>query len=657
MRLSALLLSFLAFAAGGLICLVAANFAVAMIEDSSEINLRQALDSETHTWAEVQADGLQVILSGTAPDEATRFNALSTAGGVVDAARIIDAMQVAPSANLAAPRFSVEILRNEVGISVIGLIPADTDRDALIERLGSISGHGKLTDLLETANYPVPKGWDKALGFAITTLEQLPRSKISVDAGKVSITAITGSVSEKQALEKRLNRSAPPELRLALDVSAPRPVITPFTLRFLIDETGAHFDACSADTDASRKRIERAAQAAGFSGNAGCVVGMGVPSANWARAAELGIRALAELGQGSVTMSDADITLVASRDISAEHFDRVVGELDTALPAVFALHAILPDPEDPASSGPPEFVATLSPEGQVQLRGRVSDETLRQMADSYAKARFGSNSVYTATRVVNDLPDGWAVRVLGGLEALSLLNNGILNVTPDNVTLKGITERPDGRARAAQLLSERLGETETYDLEITYRPAPEPVDRPPTPEECETELAKAQETGKITFEPGLTTIEDSATETMDRIAEILNRCGEIRLEIQGHTDSQGRESMNLQLSQARAQSVLNELRARRVLTATYAAVGYGESQPIADNETDEDREDNRRIEFHVILPEQTQETETMLETVASETADEDPASQTEAGAEPGPEQDQQDQEEQAEPEDPENEQN
>ena len=69
------------------------------------------------------------------------------------------------------------------------------------------------------------------------------------------------------------------------------------------------------------------------------------------------------------------------------------------------------------------------------------------------------------------------------------------------------------------------------------------------------------------------------------------------LEIAGHTDSQGREEMNLQLSQSRATAVLIELQRRKVLTTNYVAKGYGEVAPIADNETEEGREINRRIEF------------------------------------------------------------
>jgi OOP family OmpA-OmpF porin len=58
--------------------------------------------------------------------------------------------------------------------------------------------------------------------------------------------------------------------------------------------------------------------------------------------------------------------------------------------------------------------------------------------------------------------------------------------------------------------------------------------------------------------------------------------------------------MNLGLSQSRATSILNELQRRRVLTSSYVANGYGEADPIADNETEEGREKNRRIEFRLL---------------------------------------------------------
>ena len=599
MRLSHILIIAAVFTAGAILSLVAASLSARVIEDSSEIAVRRVLDEGQLSWAEVQANGLTVSLSGTAPSEAARFRAVSTAGTVVDAARVIDEMHVAATDAIRPPRFSAEILRNDGGISIIGLIPATSDRDALVARLTGIAGATGVADLLETADYPTPEGWEDALAFAVTALDALPRSKVSVDAGQITITAIADSTEEKAALERDLRRRVPPSLSMTLDIAAPRPVITPFTLRFVLDAEGARFDSCSAQDDPARERILAAARLAGLSNGGRCVVGMGVPSPRWAAAAEEAIGAVAALGGGSVTFSDADITLVALEGTDAGLFDRVVGELQTALPEVFALHAVLPQPVD-AVTGPPEFTAMLSPEGQVQLRGRLADETMRQLADSYAKARFGSDQVYTAARLVDGLPPDWTVRVLAGIEALSMLENGTVTVSPDNISVRGLTFAEDTRAAVAQLLSEQLGEAETFEIEITYRAPPKVLPESPTLEDCEAGLAAIKAGGKITFEPGSATIAAESLETLNAIAELLRNCSDLRLEIQGHTDSQGREEMNQQLSQARAESVLAEMRARRILTSNFTAVGYGESQPVADNGTEEGREANRRIEFKLI---------------------------------------------------------
>ncbi len=616
MRVSSVIIVAAAFVGAAAISLVAANFSVKLIEETSEIGVRQALDDAKMPWAEVEADGLQVTLLGVAPNEARRFTALSTAGTIVDAARVIDAMQVEAVEAIAPPRFSAEILRNDAGISVIGLIPQSTDRDDIIDRFTAMSGGAAVTDLIESADYPTPNGWDDALSFALTAMEQLPRSKVSVEAGRVAITAITESAEAKAALEASLTRAAPPGLRLALDIAAPRPVITPFTLRFLIDEDGVRFDACSADTDANKSAILESASAVGLTGSRRCTVGMGVPSPKWTQAVEQSIAALAEAGGGSVTFSDADITLIGREGTNQAQFDRVVGDLENDLPEVFALYARLPETVDP-TVGPPEFIATLSPEGQVQLRGRVSDENLRMVVDSYAKARFGSDRVYVGARVVDGLPNDWATRVLTGLEALSTLSNGAVTVSPNSVTVRGNTGNPDASTQIATLLAAKLGESEEFKIDVTYQEKLDPVANVPTPDTCEQRIGEVLKAGQITFEPGSATIDASSLSTMDDIAEILKVCGNLRLEVQGHTDSQGRAEMNLALSQSRAQSVLNELRARRVLTTSFSAKGYGEARPIQDNDTEAGREANRRIEFRLIRPNATQEEqESTLDSVA-----------------------------------------
>jgi len=409
MRLSSYATVGATFICAAALCLVAAGFSVTLVEDSSRDGVRRALDREGLEWADADANGLQLFVIGTAPTEAERFKAVTTAGTVVDAARVIDQMEIAEREAFAPPRFSVEILRNDSGISLIGLVPESAASEDMRAQITQIAGQGVVSDLLEGARYPSPARWADAIELGMEALQLLPRSKISIDAGQVSVTAMTESEDAKRRVERDLRRSTPDGVRLILDISAPRPVITPFTLRFLIDDQGARFDACSADTDAAQQAILKAARDAGMAGPAMCEIGLGVPTRQWSEATSLAIAKLNELGGGSVTFSDADITLVAQEGTDQALFDRVVGELETRLPDVFALHSVLPVAVD-ASQGPPEFTATLSPEGQVQLRGRVLSEQSRGTADSFAKARFGSDTVLTAARIDDTLPRDWSVR-------------------------------------------------------------------------------------------------------------------------------------------------------------------------------------------------------------------------------------------------------
>ncbi len=617
MRLSSYVTVAATFLCAAALCMVAAGFSVTLIEDNSKRGVRHALDVAELTWADADANGLQLFLIGTAPSEAERFKAVSVAGSVVDAARVIDQTEVADRDAFAAPRFSIEILRNDSGISLIGLSPESTATEDMRTDVGKIVGTGTVSDLLETAKYPAPEGWAPAMELGLYALRLLPRSKISIDAGNVAVTAMADSEAEKRRFESSLRGRASQNINLAVNISAPRPVISPFTLRFLIEEDGARFDACSADSQEAEDAIVAAARRAGMTAEHNCRIGLGVPSRQWSKAVVLAIDKLHELNGGSVTFADADISLIATEGTDQALFDRVVGELETALPEVFALHSVLPVPQD-TDQGPPEFVATLSPEGQVQLRGRVSSELARSTADSYAKARFGSDAVYTASRIDESLPRDWSVRVLAAIETLSKLNNGSVTVTPERVRVFGDTGQPEAKADISQLLAEKLGEAENFAIDVTYKKKLDPVLGLPTPEECQLQLSEIQVGRKITFEPGSGNLDAAAMPIMDDIAEILTKCpDDMRVEIAGHTDSQGRETMNLDLSQTRAQAVLNALRERRLLTARYEAKGYGEETPIADNGTEEGREANRRIEFKVIIPQAIAEEETTLEAVSN----------------------------------------
>ncbi|OZA10574.1 MAG: hypothetical protein B7Y02_10355, partial [Rhodobacterales bacterium 17-64-5] len=386
---SAALLAAGAFTGAGLIALGVGWGLANLVELRTAEVIRTRMMTEGYTWAHVQTDGLIVALSGTAPTEAQRFGAVNLAGGLVDSGRLRDDFAVEPAKVVAPPRFSVEMLRNDDGVQLIGLLPEGADRARLTEAASGIKSIIPPMDMLETASYPAPKGWQDALAFGVTALKLLPRSKISIAAEGVTVTAIAGSDIEKRQFEAALTAAAPDGLAVTVNISAPRPVLTPFTLRFVIDAGGARFDACSADTEVAQTRILAAAARAGAKGELSCTVGMGVPSPSWAEATSKAIDALAALGAGTVTFSDADITLPAGDTVTQASFDRTVGELRAALPDVFSLDARMPEKVNAATSGPAEFTATLDAKThRAELRGRLGDDRMQAAVASFSARRL-----------------------------------------------------------------------------------------------------------------------------------------------------------------------------------------------------------------------------------------------------------------------------
>ncbi len=605
-RLSAILIRVAAFLVAGILCAFGARATVAIVEDLSVSFVQASLIENDHSWTSVIGDGLQVIIEGEAPSEAARFRAISVAGGIVDASRVIDNMSVADSAIITAPSFAIEMLRNDSGISLIGLIPSETDQDALASRINEASDGAPVSNFLEAADYPAPDTWRAALNFAVRALGQLPRSKISVTADRVTINAISDSIEQKRSLETSLTRAAPDEIHVALTITAPRPVISPYVTRFVIDAEGVRFDSCTADTEQSATAIVAAAVEAGLEGKTDCTLALGVPSKTWTDAVVLSIKAVKDLGEGTVTISDADVSLVAVEGTDQALFDQVVGDLDNALPDLFALTSSLPvslTVADTDAAGPPRFTATLSPEGKAQLRGKVGDEMMAGIVENFAVAEFGADDVTMGTNVVQGLPMSWSMRVLAGIEALALLDNGMVVVLPDTVTLQGNTGNANASAEISRLLIAKLGSDATFDVQVTYVEALDPIAALPTPEECVAAVMAATAGRKILFDPGSASITADTQAVVDDIAEALRDCVDAPIEIAGYTDSQGREEMNLSLSKDRAEAVLSALRARRVPTGGFTATGYGEADPIADNATEEGREANRRIEFRLLTAE------------------------------------------------------
>ncbi len=118
---------------------------------------------------------------------------------------------------------------------------------------------------------------------------------------------------------------------------------------------------------------------------------------------------------------------------------------------------------------------------------------------------------------------------------------------------------------------------------------------------CQKNLDAVLGRATIHFESDSERIRPESMKLLDEVARILNTCPKTRVLIAGHTDATGSATYNQSLSERRAAAVGRALVKLGVSASRFTAVGYGESRPVADNDTEEGRAKNRRIEF-IITP-------------------------------------------------------
>jgi len=127
-------------------------------------------------------------------------------------------------------------------------------------------------------------------------------------------------------------------------------------------------------------------------------------------------------------------------------------------------------------------------------------------------------------------------------------------------------------------------------------PAPPPVAPAPAPAPAPDGCGRIVLRG-VNFAFDKSDIDGASAVVLDAAADQLNECRNVAVRVEGNTDSVGTDAYNQGLSERRANSVMGHLISRGVSASRLTAVGYGESQPVASNETDEGRALNRRVEL------------------------------------------------------------
>jgi OOP family OmpA-OmpF porin len=231
----------------------------------------------------------------------------------------------------------------------------------------------------------------------------------------------------------------------------------------------------------------------------------------------------------------------------------------------------------------------------VTLTGYVPDNAVHATIAAAAGRKFFSEKVVDNLKASVGAPSGFAGAVVPALGALSRLSTGTLVVSDREVKISGDALYDTAAAQIRAALLKDFPQGWQVKADISVKPASAPVDATVCQQLFSDLLAK----GKIRFESGRATIDPDSAGLLDRLIETALRCPTVNIEIAGHTDTDGEDAFNQALSERRAQAVSDYLVKAGLPADRFAAMGYGSTQPVATNDTDEGKAQNRRIEFTV----------------------------------------------------------
>lgn len=113
------------------------------------------------------------------------------------------------------------------------------------------------------------------------------------------------------------------------------------------------------------------------------------------------------------------------------------------------------------------------------------------------------------------------------------------------------------------------------------------------------EVGQTIRLNNLFFDFGKATLKPESNAELDNVFAILNDNPKMEIEIAGHTDNIGSDDANMKLSDERANTVRSYLIAKGISESRITAKGYGETKPVATNDTDQGRRINRRVEFTI----------------------------------------------------------
>jgi len=190
--------------------------------------------------------------------------------------------------------------------------------------------------------------------------------------------------------------------------------------------------------------------------------------------------------------------------------------------------------------------------------------------------------------------DRWKVPFVLVLDDFVQFTKGSIQFDKDTFSVIGETQIKGLKEDVEERLQSNKPEGVVLQSDITYK---KPI---PTKEEIQEKINSILKLKSLRFITATGTLIKESKKTLDEVAQILLQNPNIKVEIAGHTDSDGSAKSNLILSQHRADTVRKYLIKKGINAKNLKAVGYGEGKPLVKNNSERNKQINRRVEFIIL---------------------------------------------------------
>jgi OOP family OmpA-OmpF porin len=252
----------------------------------------------------------------------------------------------------------------------------------------------------------------------------------------------------------------------------------------------------------------------------------------------------------------------------------------------------------PPRVSPYRFFAERSSGGLV-MSGNVASAADRDAIFASAHRKFGAVEISGDIVFASGEPEGFVEAAGVVLQVLTRLVGGHVEIADKTVKVDGLVYQAGAIEDIADSLSNSLPPGFTV---VSNTIATRQEDQSVAAAQCRDLLQTVLQTGRIAFDGSKADISGDSVGVLDRVSASIARCPEAAIEVGAHSDSEGSSSRNRDRTQARAEAIVDFLVSAGIKRERLAAVGYGETKPVADNGTDQGKAANRRIEFSVELP-------------------------------------------------------